>query len=141
MMYDGVKCEPMIRFLIPLLLFVTPVLGGNWMQGDLIDNVAGFFRVGNAKEIARYFNPSVELSIGSKEDVYSKAQAEQILREFFTKNHPSNAAIIHQINTNPTMRFAILLLQTRTGSYRVSVSSKKSGNLFLITELRIEQEK
>lgn len=141
MMYNGVKCEPMIRFLIPLLLFVTPVLGSNWMQGDLIDNVAGFFRVGNAKEIAKYFNPSVELSIGSKEDVYSKAQTEQILREFFTKTHPNSATVIHQINTNPTMRFAILVLQTRSGSYRVAITTKKSNNLFLITELRIEQEK
>ena len=40
---------------------------------------------GNSKELARYFNTSIEIAILENEDVYSKAQAELIIKDFFAK--------------------------------------------------------
>ena len=58
----------------------------SYMQGDIVDNLPTLFKAGNSKELAKNFSSSVELSILGEEDVYSKAQAEQILRDFFTKH-------------------------------------------------------
>ncbi|MNT77053.1 hypothetical protein D3C72_2161280 [compost metagenome] len=99
------------------------------------------FKAGNAKEIAANFSSSVELIIIDDEDVYSKAQAEQILRNFFTKYPPVKSTVIHLINTNPNFRFGILSLHTKNGKFRVSITMKKSANAFFITELRIEPDK
>ena len=131
----------MIRFLLPLLLFLSPIIPQGLFQTGGIEDLNVLFKAGNAKEIAQNFSSTVELSIVDSDDVYSKAQAEQILRDFFSKNSPKNSKIIHHINTNPTMRFGILNLTTAKGIFRISITSKKVNQSFLITELRIEQEK
>jgi hypothetical protein len=131
----------MMKFLFPLLIVLAPFIPRGLFQGDFIDEMSSLFKSGNSKEIARNFSSSVALSIIHDEDVYSKVQAEQILRDFFSKHSPTNSSVLHLINTNPNMRFGILSLSTRNGKFRISITSKKVSNSFLITELRIDPEK
>ncbi|MET3115276.1 hypothetical protein AAKU52_003023 [Pedobacter sp. CG_S7] len=131
----------MMRILYPLLILIAPLMPHGLFQVDFIDEMSGLFKSGDSKEIAQNFSASVELSIIKDEDVYSKVQAEQILREFFNQHNPKNSVVLHLINTNPAMRFGILSLATKNGNFRVSITSKKINNAFLITELRIDLEK
>lgn len=131
----------MIKPLLFLFIFFTQFPPSYTLQGDIIDNLSAQFKAGNSKEIAASFSSSVELIIIDDEDVYSKAQAEQILRNFFTKYPPAKSTVIHLINTNPNFRFGILSLQTKNGKFRVSITLKKSASAFFITELRIEPDK
>ena len=121
-----------------MFLHFTPQQG---MQADIADDLAVNFRQGNSKEIAESFAPSVELIIIDQEDVYNRAQAEQILKDFFLKNPPSKTNIIHKLSNSPNYRLTILSLTTKTEKFRVTVTMKKAGNAFLITELRIEPER
>jgi hypothetical protein len=131
----------MVRSLIPLLFILTGFFMPAQFQSNLVSDVSGYFKSGNAKEIAKYFNTSVELSISDETDTYSKAQAEQILRDYFGKNVPVNSTVIHLINTNPNYQIGILSLLTKTVKRRVTVTFKKTSGEFLITELRIEADK
>ena len=74
----------MTKTLVPILFFITSLLPSVLFQGDLVNDILPYFKTGNAKDIAKNFAPSVELGILSDSDVYSKAQAEQILRDFFS---------------------------------------------------------
>jgi hypothetical protein len=131
----------MVRSLIPLLFILTGFFVPAQLQSNLVSDVSGYFKSGNAKEIAKYFNTSVELSISDETDTYSKAQAEQILRDYFGKNVPVNSTVIHLINTNPNYQIGILSLLTKSVKRRVTVTFKKTSGEFLITELRIEADK
>ncbi|MGY0040594.1 DUF4783 domain-containing protein [Pedobacter sp. NJ-S-72] len=131
----------MIRPLLSVLIFLTQTFHPGLLQGDIVDSLSALFKSANSKEISKNFSPSVELTINEEEDVYTKAQAEQIVREFFTKNAPVNSTIVHLINTNPNYRFGILSLSTKTGKFRVAITLKKTANTFFITELRIEPDK
>ncbi|WP_293300800.1 DUF4783 domain-containing protein [Pedobacter sp. UBA4863] len=110
------------------------------MQADIADELAVKFRQGNSKEIAKSFATSIELIIIDQEDVYNKAQAEQILKDFFLKNPPNKTSIIHKLTNNPNYRLTILSLTSKTEKFRVTITMKKVSNSFLITELRIEQD-
>ncbi|RZK44237.1 MAG: DUF4783 domain-containing protein [Pedobacter sp.] len=114
----------------------------NTSQSDVLETLATNFKLGNSKEIAKSFSSSLELLIIDQEDVYSKAQAEQILKDFFVKNPPSKTVIIHRLNSNPKYRYGIFSLQTKNVKYRVTVTLmlQKVPNHFLITELRVEKE-
>ena len=125
--------------LFAVLLFHFPASIA--FQGDIIDDLNGQFKSANSKDIAANFSSSVDLIIIDEEDVYSKAQAEQILRSFFTKYIPVKSTVIHRLNTNPNFRYGALSLVTKNGSFRVSITLKKNGNAFFITELKIETEK
>ena len=131
-------------FMKSLLLFVVlffhfPALVA--FQGDIIDDLNGQFKAANSKDIATNFSGSVDLIIIDEEDVYSKAQGEQILRDFFIKHPPVKTSVFHKINNSPNYRFGVVILNTSKETFRVSITMKKVNNSFQITELRIETAK
>lgn len=131
--------KPIVAFLLMFLHFPF----SNARQLDIIDDLAVYFKNANSKEIAKNFASSVELIIIDQEDVYSKAQSEQILKDFFIKNPPSKIAIVHRLSTSQNYRLGIFSLSTKNGKFRVTVTLglKKPSNNFFITELRIEPER
>jgi hypothetical protein len=141
MLLPDIRFKEMTRPILVLYVLFAQFLPLTILQGDVIDDLSEYFKSGNSKEISKYFSNSVELIISDEQDVYSKAQAEQIIRDFFSKNEPSKSTVVHHINTNPNFRFGILSLITKGGKFRVSVTLKKSGSSFLITELRMEPDK
>jgi hypothetical protein len=108
---------------------------------DIIDNVAVAFKSGNAKELAQHFSSTVELSIFNKEDIYSSTQAELILKDFFQKNPPSAAKVIHKVISNANYKFGVIVLTTSKGLFRVSYELKINAGKFLVTQIRIEENK
>ena len=131
----------MIRSLFLLVISLSSLFSPNTFQADIIDDLSSYFKSGNAKEIAKNFASTIELIIVDEEDVYSKAQGEQILKDFFTKNPPVKTSIFHKINTNPNYRFGVILYSTSKETYRVSITMKKINTNYSITELRIEPAK
>ena len=93
---------------------------------------------GDAKAISHYFNTSVELIINENQAVYGKAQAEQILKNFFNNNASASGKFSYKPLHNGTRdntRFYIgELMNTGKGSYRVTVWMKDQR----ITQMRIE---
>lgn len=131
----------MLKTILPALILLTQILHPTAFQSDIVDTISTLFKSANSKEISKNFSSSIELKVNDEEDVYSKAQAEQILREFFTKTVPVSSTVVHLINTNPNYRFGILSLNTKNGKFRVAITLKKTANTFFITELRIEPDK
>jgi len=133
----------MIRSLLFLLITFNPLYLFPAPQADIVDDLSLYFKAGDSKNIAKNFASTIELIIGDEEDVYSKVQAEQIIRDFFIKHPPVKTTISHKINTNPNYRFGVITLSTSLKeNFRISVTMKKNNNsFFIITELRIEQVK
>ena len=133
----------MMKPLLALLLLLWHLPTNNVLQADVIDDLSMQLKSGNAKEIAKNFAASVELIIIDQEDVYSKAQSEQILKDFFVKNPPNKISIIHRLNNNQNFRLGIFSLTTKNGKFRITVTLnlRKPLNTFLITELRVEPDK
>jgi hypothetical protein len=135
---DVLKNKIQMKYILTLsivLLFKTVT------AFDIIDNVAVAFKSGNAKELAQHFSSTVELSILNKEDIYSNTQAELILKDFFQKNPPSAAKVIHKVISNANYKFGVIVLTTTKGLYRVSYELKINAGKFLVTQIRIEENK
>ncbi len=106
---------------------------------DLPEPIATAIKNGNAAELTRYFNTNVDLSIFDKQDIYSKTQAEMLLKDFFSKNVPSNFRVIHQGGKDDA-QYYVGRLTTSTGNYRISILIKGQGKAALIHQFRIEKE-
>jgi len=131
----------MIRSLLLFIFSLSAFTSFKPAQADVFDDLSSYFRSGNSKEIAKSFASTIELIIIDEEDVYSKAQGEQILKDFFIKHPPVKTSIFHKINTNPNYRFGVIILSSSKETFRVSATLKKFNTSFLITELRIEPAK
>ena len=108
---------------------------------EIFDDISSSIKVGDVKSLAKYFNTSIDLTVGNQESTYSKAQAEQVLRDFFVTNKPSSFSIIHQGLSKEGAKYAIGNLVTSQGkTFRVYVYVKQVSGNFLINELRFMPE-
>jgi hypothetical protein len=97
------------------------------------------FGKGNAAVIAQYFHSSIELSVPQKDGAYSKAQAHQILQEFFLHHKARSFELQHQGQSTEHSRYMIGALQTDNGTFRVYALLKVLGGEELIHILRFDR--
>ena len=71
---------------LPLILLLFSLLAVSQVFAQIPDEIILSLKSGNAKVLATYFNQNVELVIPEHDNVYSKAQAEQIVPIFRTKS-------------------------------------------------------
>lgn len=118
-----------------LIIFSVSLFALNPDNGAIISAI----KSGNSAAISKYFNANVELSILDNEDVYSKSQAQIILKDFFAKHKVSSFKVLHQGGKNGS-NYLIGNLVTSSGTFRVYYLLKNVGNKQLIQQFRIEDE-
>jgi len=96
-------------------------------------------KAGNASELSKYMNSTIELLLLDKEDFYKKNVAETILNDFFTEYHTKDFNIMHQGAKNDA-QYAIGNLKTERGNFRVYILLKKVNQELLIHVIRIEPD-
>src|SRR5690606_19666592 len=101
-----------------VMCFVIAVSFAN--INDVIDDIASCVRGGNTKELSKYFSSTVSMTLLNDEGIYSRVQAEIILRDFFSKNTPMGVKISHRLDSNPNFRYVVLNLETAKDTFRVS---------------------
>ena len=121
--------------LILPLLFSSLVLFG---QEKVEDQVVLALKTGNSKELAKTFIPNLDLTVNGTGDVYSKAQAEQILRKFFDEHPPVDMVIEHSGVSKFGDKYYIGILRCQNGYFRVTFFLKKMDTVLQVKQLRIE---
>ena len=96
-------------------------------------------KAGNAAELSKYMNSTVELLLLEKEDFYKKIVAETILKDFFNEYHAKDFVIRHQGARNDA-QYAIGNLETEKGNFRVYFLLKKVDQELLIHQILIEPD-
>ena len=115
--------------LVSLFIAITSFLG--------IDDVVNAVRSGNASQVARFFDNTVEITIPDKSNSYSKSQAELVLKDFFSNNPVKGFEIIHK-GENAGSQYCIGTLSTKNGSFRTTIFMKQKGDKQLLQEIRFE---
>ncbi len=108
-------------------------------QASIPGGISIALKAGNAAELSKYMNPTVELLLLDKEDFYKKDVAETILRDFFSEYKTKDFVIRHQGAKNDA-KYAIGNLKTDKGDFRVSFLLKKVDGELLIHQIRIEAD-
>jgi hypothetical protein len=119
---------------LAILMMLLP----GFAMADVVDDIAAALRSGNAHSVSVYFADKVDLKVLEQENVYSKAQAELILKDFFAKHPVKGFTVVHKSGLKNDSQFAIGTLETGAGKYRVHYLIKLSGGKMTVTQLRIE---
>ena len=125
------------RSLILLVVIATVSFA---FRADVIDDIAAAIRSGNPKNISKYFIDNIDLKILEQEEVYSKQQAEMILRDFFGKHPVKTYTVAHKSEPKNGSQYVIGTLETANGKFRTYCLVKTSGSQTLIQQFRIETE-
>ena len=126
--------------IIPVMLFAfSTMVGSAQEQTSIPGGISIAIKAGNAAELAKYMNSTVELLLLDKEDFYKKNVAETILKDFFAEYQTKDFTIRHQGAKNDA-QYAIGNLKTEKGDFRVYFLLKKVGKELLIHQIRIESD-
>jgi len=108
---------------------------------DIVDKITSAIKAGNSSELAQYFGNTVDLSIMGKEDLYSKNQAEQIIKDFFYKYPPKQYTPKNHNSSVSASQYGIGTYHDQSGKvFKVYFVIKKMGNQTLIQLFSIEAE-
>lgn len=131
----------LLRLIIPILFFYSSSLFplSDKPTDKIPEVIIAAIKTGNARELAKYFNQNVELVILNQEDVYSKAQAELIIKDFFSKNIPTDFSVLHQ-GGKEGARFAVGEIKTSNGNYRIFFLLKIINEQPFIHQFRVEKQ-
>lgn len=104
-----------------------------------IDEVINGLKAGNAADIARFFDNTVELNMPDKANSYSRSQGELVLKDFFNTNGVKNFSVNHK-GENAGSQFCIGTLVTKSGTYRTTVFMKLKGDKQLLQTITFERQ-
>ncbi len=126
----------MKTILFYVLFLVQPIIVGF----EIHDEIASAIKSGSGESVAKFFSGNVDLTIIDKEGNYSKQQAGQILKDFFTKHPVKDFRILHRGEAKDGSKYAIGTLSTANGNFRVYFLVKKQGDKMQMQQLRFENE-
>lgn len=128
------------RHLIVLFL-ILPVASNHHLkaQDGIPAPMVEALKAGNSSKLAAFFNASIELATPDIEEIFSKQQAELIIKDFFAKHVPTNFVILHKGGKEES-QYVIGNLITSSHNYRVTMLIKVKDNQSYIHQLRFEEE-
>ncbi len=121
-----------LLFLAILIPFIS--------KADSFDDVIGFMKSSNSSSISKMMNTNVELTLIENEGMYSRQQAEMMIKNFFNQNPAKSIVIQHRGAAAQGAKYAIAVYESNGIKYRVYIFMKDAGNGLLIHELRFEKE-
>ena len=108
-------------------------------QVKIPNGISIAIKAGNAAELSKFINSTVELRVLDKEDFYKKNVAETILKDFFEVYKTRDFVIRHQGGTSDA-QYAIGNMKTEKGDFRVYFLLKKVGQELLIHKISIDPD-
>ncbi len=122
------------------LTFTLLLSSNNILSAQEYANVwSRALKLENVEEIAKYFDNRVEVSIFDKENIFSKEQAQIVLKDFFSKCVVSGFEMIHNGTSVASTKYYIGLLQTDIGTIRTYLLVREEKGKAIIQEIHFDE--
>lgn len=102
--------------------------------------IVGLIEQANTKELAKYFNKRVDITINQSENNYSIEQAEVILKNFLTGLASKQVILVQNGKSDDNTQFIIASLVSKTSKYKTYILFKNTSKGYLIHDIRFEKE-
>jgi len=132
-----------IKLVLTMLALVATSLvftGRAYAQDDVLGGIRTALSEGNSRDLAQFFNTSVEVGIDGNKSTYSQTQAEFVLRDFFSKQAPTGLEKLHSGASDQGLTYEIMKYKYNGGSYRVMVYIKQFKGENLIDTIEFTKE-
>lgn len=131
---SDIKKSLLSLFLVSLFAFVS-ILAAAQVPDEILQSL----KTGDSKTLSEYFNQNVEMAVLENDNIYSKAQAEQIVKKFFSSNTPESFSISHQGGKGGD-QYVIGNLVTSKSTFRVYLLLRKNNGKDYIIQLRFVEQ-
>lgn len=130
--------------LLQFLSIAIISVSGFMQNGPLtppFDKIAVAIEKGNAADLAAHFDKNVELTLPGNEGIFSKSQAEQLIKGFFVKFKPESFKMMHRGGSEKTAMYGIGVMTSSKGKFRLYIFVKKVNGKYLIQQLKVSNDR
>lgn len=127
-----------IRKCILLFIFVLSIHYTN--AQDISNDIVQYIQSGNTKELAKYFNKRIDVTINQTGNNYSSDQAELIIKNFLGTMPNKDFVILQKGSTEYNTRFIVGTLKSKNEKYKTYILLKPFQKVLLIQDIRFEKE-
>jgi hypothetical protein len=114
----------------------------SFAQTELLEDISFAFKNADQRLLSKHFGSKVEITLYDQSNVFSKSQAEMVMKDFFGKYNPTDFKIMYKANAGADgMKFAIGQLDTDSERFRIFFIFKQGENTLYLQEMRFEQER
>ena len=128
-----------LAFFISVMMFCQGGISASVPPG-LTENIASAIKNGDSRELSKYFNSTVELVLPGNDGVFSKAQAEMIMKTFFAKSSPVSFTINQKGNSSGGAQFIIGTYRNKSESLNVYILLKPINGVLMIHQMHFEAD-
>ena len=106
---------------------------------DVFIPISKYMAQGNADNLSAWFDDNLEIAVTSQSSNASKAQARQIVKNFFESHTPRSFEVNHTAGRD-NMKYALGTLNAGGETYSVTIFVSSKGKSYKIQQLKIEQQ-
>jgi Domain of unknown function (DUF4783) len=126
--------------ILSLMMFLVCSFAISALAQDIFAPMKDAIKTGNAKEVIKFFNTNVDMNLDGEVSMYSKAQAEFVLRDFFKKHPSSDFSIVHTGSSKGGLQFAIGRYVSNSETFDVVIRVKEVSGSHLIHEINFVKD-
>lgn len=93
-------------------------------QNAIIEEIVPIIKAGSSRDLARFFDNTIELNMHSVQGDYSKSQAELVVRDFFKKFPPKDFQVVKEGETGSSIKYYIAYYTCQEQTFRVLIKTK-----------------
>ncbi|MCG8578700.1 MAG: DUF4783 domain-containing protein [Bacteroidales bacterium] len=93
----------------------------------------------DAEKLSQSFNEQIEIILPEKTAIYSRKQAEMVIKNFFNQHSVTEFQLIHQ-GKKDNASYAIANYHASNGRFRFTFLTKKRSGKIYIHQIRIERQ-
>ncbi|OSZ82654.1 hypothetical protein CAP35_05155 [Chitinophagaceae bacterium IBVUCB1] len=108
-------------------------------NAQALEDVTNGIRSGNVTAVAKFFDNTVVITINNNQSVYSKAQAEIVMKDFFARNQVKEFTVKQGGPSGQNAKYAVGTLLTTNGTYQVYLVLKQKDDSYVLREIRFEK--
>jgi hypothetical protein len=121
------------------LVIISTVQGYSQQNTDeVFKKIEQAIKAGDADGLSVFFNKSLEVTLQDKDQVYSKNQAQFVIKDFFIKHPAKSFTFIHRGNSQDRY-YGMGTFESSNGKFDTNVFIKKYGDVYFIDQIRFEE--
>ena len=128
-----------VTFCLSVILLTSSTVAPNEPPGP-VESITAAIKAGNSGELAKYFGPTLEIILPGSDGAFSKAQAEMIMKNFFTKSAPVSFVVNQKGNSAGGAQFIIGTYKSKSETLNVYILLKPVSNQLMIQQMHFEAD-
>ncbi len=121
-------------------LFIVLIISTSF-KNDVSSKITAAIQSGNSRALAQYFHTTIDLTVLDNDGTYSRAQAQALLRDFFSNYPPVSFSINHQGASRDASQYYIGTYRTANhGNFRFYFLVKSFSGQQRIQNMEIQKQ-